>query len=212
MELSIIGAGNLGRAIATSAARVGHDVTITASNAANAETTARQLGVHWAPSNREALEGSDMVILAIPYSAVQGFLDEVGDDLAGRVVVDATNRVDPEDLTASLDGSSTAERIQALLPESCVVKAFNTVFAANQSDPVIDGVQLDGFVAGDDENAKDQVLELLGSIGLRPIDAGPLAMARALEAMGLLNTSLNMRTGWSWRSGWKLVGPTGDTM
>ncbi|MGE5461465.1 MAG: NAD(P)-binding domain-containing protein, partial [Solirubrobacterales bacterium] len=48
VELSIIGAGNLGRAIATSATRVGHDVTITASNAANAETTARQLGVHWA--------------------------------------------------------------------------------------------------------------------------------------------------------------------
>ncbi len=212
MKLSIIGAGNLGRAIAASVKRVGHFVTITASNAANAETAARQLGVDWAPTNREALEGSEMVILAIPYSAVQGLVAEVGDDLAGRIVVDATNRVDPEDLTASLDGSSTAEQIQALLPESRVVKAFNTVFAANQSDPVIDGVQLDGFVAGDDKCAKDQVLALLESIGLRPIDAGPLTMARALEAMGLLNTSLNMRTGWSWRSGWKLVGPTGDTM
>ena len=54
------------------------------------------------------------------------------------------------------------------------------------------------------------MLELVGSLGFRPIDAGPLVMGRALEGMGLLNINLNMRDGWSWQSGWKLFGPTGE--
>jgi predicted dinucleotide-binding enzyme len=72
---------------------------------------------------------------------------------------------------------------------------------------VVDGVHLDGFVAGDDQAAKDTVLELIGSIGFRPIDAGPLVMARALEAMALLNVSLQISHKWPWQNGWKLVGP-----
>jgi 8-hydroxy-5-deazaflavin:NADPH oxidoreductase len=73
-----------------------------------------------------------------------------------------------------------------------VVKAFNTVFAVRQADSVVDGVHLDGLVAGDDDAAKRQVLELVGSVGLRPIDAGPLSMARALEAMAVLNIMLQL--------------------
>jgi predicted dinucleotide-binding enzyme len=70
-------------------------------------------------------------------------------------------------------------------------------------------VQLDGFVAGDDPGAKRQVLDLVQSLGFRPIDTGPLTMSRALEAMGMLNISLNMKNDWPWQTGWKLVGPTG---
>jgi hypothetical protein len=90
-----------------------------------------------------------------------------------------------------------------------VVKALNTVFASRQGEPVVDGIQLDGFVAGDDPRAKGAVLELVQSIGLRPIDAGPLTMARTLEHLALLNIRLNAVNGWTWQSGWKLVGPTG---
>ncbi len=95
------------------------------------------------------------------------------------------------------------------MPGARFVKAFNTIFAGRLSEPVVEGVKLDGFVAGDDAPAREAVLELARSIGLRPIDAGPLAMGRALDAMGLLNISLQIRNGWSWQSGWKLVGPTG---
>ena len=96
-----------------------------------------------------------------------------------------------------------------MAPNARVVKAFNTVFAAHQADPVVDGIHLDGFVAGDDGAAKEQVLGLVGSLGFRPIDAGALAMARALEGMAVLNISLNMTNGWPWQTGWKLLGPTG---
>ena len=94
-----------------------------------------------------------------------------------------------------------------MAPGARVVKAINTVFAANQDSPVVDGVQLDGFVAADDADAKRVVIEYVKSLGFRPIDVGPLAMARALEGMGALNISLNMKDGAAWRSGWKLVGP-----
>ena len=92
-----------------------------------------------------------------------------------------------------------------------MVKAFNTAFASRQADPVVDGVRVDGYVAGDDAEAKAAVLQLVESIGFVPIDVGPLAMSRALEGMGLLNITLNIRNGWPWQDGWKLVGPTSTT-
>lgn len=103
-------------------------------------------------------------------------------------------------------GESNAERLAAWLPEAAVIKAFNTLFAANQADPIAEGVRLDGFVAGDDAAAKRTVLELVASIGLVPIDAGPLSRAQQLEQLAFLNIALNATNGWSWQSGWKLVG------
>jgi predicted dinucleotide-binding enzyme len=90
-----------------------------------------------------------------------------------------------------------------------VVKAFNTVFASRLNDPVIDGIPLDGFYAGDDAPAKQVVADLLADMGFRPIDAGDLLTARALELMAFLNITLNARGGWPWQSGWKLLGPVG---
>ncbi len=87
-----------------------------------------------------------------------------------------------------------------------MVKAFNTVFASNQADPITEGVKLDGYVAGNDAASKRQVLDLVGSIGLDPIDVGPLERARQLEGLAFLNITINMANGGSWQSGWKLVG------
>ena len=72
--------------------------------------------------------------------------------------------------------------------------------------PITDGVRLDGFVAGDDASAKAKVLEIVRSMGLRPIDVGPLARARQLEGLAFLNMALNIVNAGSWQSGWKLVG------
>jgi predicted dinucleotide-binding enzyme len=121
-----------------------------------------------------------------------------------RIPIDATNRFAPE----HLEGESNAELIKRMAPEGKVVKAINTIFAAHQANPLIDAIQLDGFVAGDDVEAKQKVLEFIGSLGFRPIDAGPLPMSRALEGMAVLNISLNMTNGWPWQTGWKLLGPT----
>ena len=90
------------------------------------------------------------------------------------------------------------------------MKAFNTAFASRQTDPTVSGLRADGYVAGDDEDAKATVLGLAEAIGFNPVDAGGLAMARYLEGMAWLNISLQMKNGWSWQAGWKLVGPEGD--
>jgi 8-hydroxy-5-deazaflavin:NADPH oxidoreductase len=210
MKIAFIGAGNVGRALATSSIRAGHAVTITATDVEKAAAVADELGATPARSNREAAEAAEAVVLAVPYEAIDEVLNEIADAVAGKIVVDVTNRVDPSDWGATIDGTSAAEEIRSRVPEARVVKAFNTLFASQQADPVVEGVELDAFVAGDDEDAKRSVLELARSIGSRPIDAGPLRMARALEAMAQLNIMLNMQNQWSWESGWKLVGPSGS--
>jgi 8-hydroxy-5-deazaflavin:NADPH oxidoreductase len=203
MNIGIIGAGNVGRALAGRSVSAGHNVTIAAAHAEEAEQVASDVGARAVASNADAVNAAEAVILAVPFDAVASIAKEVGGGLDGKIVIDVTNRFSPE----QLDGESNAERIQTLVPNANLVKAFNTVFAGNQADPFVDGMQLDGFVAGDDQAAKKTVLELVESLGLRPIDAGPLAMARALEGMAVLNISLNMANGLPWESGWKLLGP-----
>lgn len=209
MDVAIIGAGNVGGALAGAFTKAGHSVTITAASPESAEAVARDTGARAVAGNREAVEVAEAVVLAVPTQALDELIAEIGGSLEGKIVIDVTNRLDPSDPGAMIDGTSNAERIQARVPGARVVKALNTVLAAHQAHPVVEGVEVDGFVAGDDEETKRAVLELLKSIGLRPIDAGPLTMARALEAMAALNISLNIRNNWSWQTGWKLVGPTG---
>ena len=161
-------------------------------------------------SSLAGAEGADLVVLAVPYSAVGDVLDDVGPALDRKIVVDATNPIKPDYSGLATNGSSGAEGIQARVPKARVVKAFNTAFAARQADPTVSGLRADGYVAADDEEAKAVVLGLVEAIGFNPVDAGELAKSRELEALAWLNISLQMRHGWSWQAGWKLVDPEGD--
>jgi NADPH-dependent F420 reductase len=206
MNVAIIGSGNVGGALARSLARAGHSITITSTTMAEAEAIADEVGGRTAASNAQAVEGADVVIPAVYHDSLGDVLDEIGDRLEGTILVDVTNRSnDNPGLVA--DGTSNAEQTQARVPNARVVKAFNTAFASRQADPFVDDVPVDGFVAGTDEAAKRTVLELVGSIGMRPVDCGPLESARILEAMGALNIWLNMRGG-TWQNAWKLLEPT----
>lgn len=208
MNIAIIGAGNAGKALGGSSTRAGHKVVFSARDPEHARAAAEEAGGSAAGSNRDAVAGGDIVILAVPYPALDAILTDLGDALDGKIVIDATNPLNAEYSGLAVEGTSAAEEIQRRVASARVVKAFNTVLAARQADPVIDGAPVDGLVAADNEDAKEQVLELVRSIGMRPIDAGGLAMARALEQMAFLNISLQLRNGWSWQSAWKLAGPT----
>lgn len=210
MKVAIIGSGNVGKALASSSKRAGHSVTLSSKDPSHAEAAASAIGTKSARSNAEAIRGADVIVLAVPANAVDQVINELRSELGGRIIIDVTNplRADQPGLGAS--AGSLAEKIQKMVPEAKVVKAFNTAFASNQAEPTIDGQQLDGFYAGDDDAAKKTVSELVRSLGFRPIDAGPLAMALALEAMALLNINLNARNNWPWQSGWKLLGPSGQ--
>jgi NADPH-dependent F420 reductase len=208
MRIAIIGAGNVGRALATSFIRAGHQVVLAARDPRHAAEIAATLDrVTAAPSVRTAAQDADLTILAIPFASAADVANEIREVVAGKAVVDVTNRMSFGPNGVDMDTStSNAEELAILLPEAHVVKAFNTLFASSQSDPILDGVTLDGFVAGDDADAKATVIELVGSMGLDPVDVGPLARARQLEALAFLNIALQVANGGDWRSGWKLVG------
>ncbi len=207
MDIAIIGAGNVGRALATSFIHGGHSVVIASRDPEDAGSVAVATRARVAASNAEAASAADIVVLAVPFDSAPDIAAEIRDAVAGKVVVDVTNRMsfgaDGPDIDTT---TSNAEELAALLPEARVVKAFNTLFASNQADPIVDGVRLDGFVAGDDAEAKATVLALVASIGLDPVDVGPLSRARQLEGLAFLNITVNIANNGSWQSGWKLVG------
>jgi 8-hydroxy-5-deazaflavin:NADPH oxidoreductase len=207
MEIAIIGAGNVGKALAGSFTRAGHNVTIAAAHPSHAADAARELGARAASTNAEAIEGSDLVVLAVPESALEAIAADISDAASGKVVVDVSNRPTP---SATGAATSAAEELQARLPNSKVVKAFNTLFASRQTDPEIGGLKADAFVAADDKAAKQTVLDAVESVGFRPVDAGSLAAARTLEGMGWLNISRNLAGG-TWQDAWILVGPDNAT-
>lgn len=206
MKVAIIGSGNVGTAVARAFTSTGNDVVVADVAEDSLAKVAQVAPVQTTTSNTEAVAGADAVVLAVPFGLVEQIAGDLRNELAGKIVIDVTNPLADDLSGLSTTGTSAAELVQQAAPEARVVKAFNTVLAANQAEPQVEGVQLDGFVAGDDEDAKATVLSALGDAGYRPIDVGPLAAARYLEGMAFLNIALNARNGWSWTSGWKLVG------
>jgi NADPH-dependent F420 reductase len=206
VDIAIIGTGSVGAGLARSFAGAGHRVTLAGRSTEQVEAVATATGAHAAASPVAAAALSDVIVLAVPWDAVEAVAGAIRPVVNGKVIVDVTNPA-KADWSGPLFGGadSGAEHLAAWLPEARVVKAFNTVFAGNIGT-VADGGTLDGFVAGDDADAKTSVLELATAAGLNPIDAGPLTAARMLESLAWLNISLNQQPGWSWRTGWKLVG------
>jgi 8-hydroxy-5-deazaflavin:NADPH oxidoreductase len=210
MRIAIVGAGNVGKALSAAAVAAGHDVAVSATTKENAEEAAAAAGARAAANNADAVNGAEIVVLALPHAAVDEVANELGPALAGKVVVDASNPLNTTFTDLVTVGTSSAEDLQRQLPDASVIKAFNTTFASRHGSPTEGDAPLDAFIAGDDAEAKAKVGELASSLGYRVIDAGSLRMARSLEEMAFLNITLNATNGWAWQSGWKLVGPTGE--
>jgi predicted dinucleotide-binding enzyme len=202
MDIAIIGSGNVGRALASSMVRAGHRVTLVARDPDHAAQAAAATGANAAGSAIEATEAAQVVVLAVPFvGAAEAVAAEMRSATAGKTIIDVTNPLRPDYSGLAVEGTSAAEEIQRWLPEASVVKAFNTILAANQAAPRDD---LQVFVAADDPRASQQVLDLAASMGFRPLAVGPLASARTMEAMAFLNIGLNVANGWGWTSAWAL--------
>jgi NADPH-dependent F420 reductase len=193
MKVTIVGAGNMGRAIGTRTVAAGHEIEIVDRDTEEAQKLAEDLGGSATALDSEAPFGGEVVVLALYYPGIKDAARQYAERLAGKVVVDITNPVNTEtwDSLATPPGSSSAEEVQQLLPEGTpVVKAFNTTFAPTVTAGEVAGQQLDVLIAGDDDEAKKKVSRLVSDAGLRPIDAGPLRRAEQLEHLGLLHISL----------------------
>ncbi|MFB3887934.1 MAG: NADPH-dependent F420 reductase [Candidatus Bathyarchaeia archaeon] len=154
---------------------------------------------------RNAAAWSEVIVLAVPHSASVDVTEEVGSAADGKTVIDVSNAVSEEGELALGFTTSAAEEIQKLLPKAHVVKAFNTVFAGNQSTGRVGNEQLTLFVAADDAEAKQKVMQLGRDIGFDAVDAGPLKSARYLEPMGMLMIDLGFTLRMGTKMGYKLA-------
>lgn len=193
MNVTIIGTGNMARGIGSRLVAGGHEVTVLGKETADAEAVVSDIdGDGSANAGHSGDEiGDDVVILAVYYPDAMAAVEQYGEALSGKVVVDITNPVNEtsDDLVTPPD-SSAAQQLAETAPGARVVKAFNTTFANTLRQGEVSGEPLDVFLAGDDEEAKGTVAQLVESGGLRPVDAGPLKRARELEAAGLLHMSV----------------------
>lgn len=190
-SISIIGAGNMARALATRALAGGNAVEIISRDPAKAEALAAELHGATVGAAGDTPAG-DVVILAVLHGAAAALVREYGEGLRGKVVVDITNPVNADATgLVSPEGRSGAQQIADAAPaDAHVVKAFNTVFSGVLAAAPAEGRSLDIFIAGDDADAKARVSAFVESLGLRPLDAGPLAMALSLEHAGLMMIGL----------------------
>ncbi|MCX7521390.1 NADPH-dependent F420 reductase [Microbacterium sp. STN6] len=149
----------------------------------------------------------EIVVLAVPYPAVSGIIAQYGDQLSGKIVVDITNPLNFEtfDSLTVPQGSSAAAEIAAVLPESRVLKAFNTTFAATLGAKKVGPLQTTVLIAGDDAEAKSALSALVAAGGVAAIDAGSLRRAHELEALGFLQLTLAAGEQIAWTGGFGLV-------
>jgi 8-hydroxy-5-deazaflavin:NADPH oxidoreductase len=153
----------------------------------------------------EAAKWGEIIILAVPHGNADEAINEISPFTEGKIVIDVMNAVGPRGDLGIICTTSTAEETQKKLPKARVVKAFNTVFASNQSTGKIGSEQLTAFIAGDDSKAKQTVARLTRDIGFDPVDVGPLKAARYLEAMGIMIINLAYSYGMGPKIGYKLV-------
>ena len=212
--IAIIGAtGNMGSAIARSLAKGNYrlllkggrqdalDALVT--EIKNIEPSAE---VEAMACTTEASWEADIIISAVPYSAEKEVAQKIKGVANQKVVISIANPLNESynGLVTSAD-SSAAEELQKLLPDSKVVKAFNTTFAGDFANPVIDGKQVDALIAGNDDEALQTVSELVTTAGFNPVIAGGLSVSRTLENMQLLLIQLGMKYNYNWLAGWKIL-------
>ncbi|MEQ1690820.1 MAG: NAD(P)-binding domain-containing protein [Gemmatimonas sp.] len=216
MNVLIIGAGNMGRGIATRLVNSNANLIIHDIDAAKAQALATELGgiadssrVKVTTSLTAAVATSDIVILASWYAVNLETARTLGSALDGKIVVDISNPLNENyDGLVTEPGTSAAEMIRAVLPaDAKLLKAFNTTFAGTLVAGEVAGQLLDVFIAGDDDTAKRTLADLLRAGGLHPVDVGALERARQLEALGFLGITLQFRLNTGFGTAWKLTLP-----
>jgi 8-hydroxy-5-deazaflavin:NADPH oxidoreductase len=213
MNITIIGAGNMGRGIGTRAVAGGHSVTFIDANPEVAEKTAAEVrasaknDAKVSSTSLGEAELGDVVVLAVWYGTNLELAKQLGTKLAGKVVVDIANPLNAtyDGLATAPDSSSAEDLAKAIASGARVVKAFNTTYASTLLEGRVAGQPLDVFIAGDDADAKGKVAQIVTDGGMRPIDTGPLSRARQIEGMQLLHITLQNTLGTNWGSTIKIL-------
>jgi len=189
MKIAIIGAGNVGKTLGTALRAKGHTVSYGTRDPANCdERNAKTVAA--------ALSGAEAVILATPWTATESLVCEHADDLAGKIVIDATNPINPS-LTRLAVGSETSgvELLQSQARKATFFKAFNSTGVSVMAKPHFPEGDAVMFVAGPGGPDKKTVLRLVADVGFESVDAGELKAARLLESLAMLWIQLALTKG-----------------
>ena len=188
MKIGILGTGNVGSTLGRRFAEQGHEI-IYGSREPEGEKARRLLSDHPGQASAVAIEEAaasvEVLLLAVPFSAVEDLLGAIGSDYTG-ILIDATNPIRPELSGLVLSGSDSAgEYVARLADEARVVKAFHTVGFQVMANPDFRGQKALLTVCGDDEEAKALTMDLANSIGFEAVDFGPLRNARYAEPLAM---------------------------
>jgi NADPH-dependent F420 reductase len=189
MRVAVIGTGKMGRGFAEALAPK-HEVIVGSREPDRARATAAKTGAAAGTTYAEAAAAADVVVLTVPWAAMNDTLEQLGD--FRRILIDVSFPYNKREREA-LKGRSTAEAIQDRLPKAKVFKGWNHVHAKHLTAPEVDGIASSVLIAGDDPKAKKIVLSLARDMGFHAVDAGPLRTARDLEK--LVGTMLFVRLG-----------------
>lgn len=191
MKVAVLGGtGKLGMGLAARLARAQHEVVIGSRELRKAEEAARAAAERIRGMiNIDAARWCDLAIVSVPYQGHRATVESVKDVLAGKIVIDATVPIDPSNIlqVKTETGVSAAEETAAIVAGAEVFAAFQTVSHRVLRQP---GVSHDVLVTGPSARKMD-VMELIRSMDLRPVDAGPLEVARHVERMTVLLLSIN---------------------
>jgi predicted dinucleotide-binding enzyme len=185
MNIVIVGAGNVGRALGAGWLKAGHKVTLAVRDTGSSNAAALKQQGFAIVAVKEAAAAADVIVLALPWAALASVVKGLG-SLAGKIVIDATNPLAPDMSLAVGHNDSAGETVARLAPGARVVKAFNTTGANNMADSGYSAGKLVMLVAGDDAQAKATTMSLAADLGFEAVDAGPLAMSRHLEPMAMV--------------------------
>lgn len=212
--VAVIGAtGNMGSALSRSLAKGNYRLLLMANKEERLNELCEEIRSTDPLAEVEALQcamdaswEADIIVLAVPYPAEKEIAEKIREVSTGKIVISLSNPVNSDfsDLI-TLPGISAAEALQQLLPHSLVIKAFNTTFAKDFYSPVIEGKQVDCFIAGDHAEAAETVAEMVKISGFNPVIAGGLKVSRTLEAMQLLLMQLTIQYDYNWQAGWKIL-------
>lgn len=187
MTYSIIGSGNIGSALAAQFARTGIDIAVAGSRGpASVASLAERLGSHIVPTEVADALAADVVVLAVPFEAVQALVGQIP-DWGGRIIVDATNAIDYTDFSpADLGGRASSDVVQDWALGARVVKAFGHTWAKVLAREPGDG---NGgrrvlFVSGNHPDANAEVAGLIERLGFEAVDLGRHDQGGLLQQFG----------------------------
>lgn len=212
MKVAILGTGMVGQALARGFIGIGYEVVFGTRDPGgeSARKAVAQASGAGAATFAEAARQADFAVLATGWPGTENAVRMAGaDNLKGKLLIDVTNPLDasqgvPPKLAVGFT-TSAGEMIQAWLPQSRVVKAFNTVTAGHMVDPKLAGGPPTMFIAGNDKDAKAQVLDILGKFGWESVDIGGIEGARLLEPLAMLWITYAFQND-HWTHAFKLLG------